>query len=361
MRLEPLAPVHLDGLCAVGLDEELWRLTVSRVGTREDMRAYVEVALAEAAAGRALPFATVERSSGRVVGSTRFANADHAHRRLEIGWTWLGRPWQRTALNTEAKYLMLRHSFDALGCIRVEFKTDVLNERSRRALIRIGAKEEGILRAHMLTADGRLRDSVYYSVLASEWPEVSRRLERMRARGSRGPAAEQAAAASAGAPAGDGSSPTPGRDLRRGRRRLLGGFELDDDPARIDLAEVHRYLSTDSYWATGRPRETVERLIREASRVVGLYQGARQIGFARTVSDGQSFAYLADVYVLPEFRGKGLGLELLREAVDNSPFADRRWLLHTADAHGLYQRLGFGAPGERLMERPAPGERPSKP
>jgi GNAT superfamily N-acetyltransferase len=131
---------------------------------------------------------------------------------------------------------------------------------------------------------------------------------------------------------------------------LPAGFELDDDLARIDLDAVYEFLST-AYWAKGRSRETVERLIREASRVVGLYHDGRQIGFARTVSDGQSFAYLADVYVLPEYRGKGLGIELVREAVENSPWADRRWLLHTEDAHALYEKFGFGPGGRKLMER----------
>jgi ribosomal protein S18 acetylase RimI-like enzyme len=135
------------------------------------------------------------------------------------------------------------------------------------------------------------------------------------------------------------------------RRELATGFELDDDRARVDIDELHRFLSTEAYWALGRPRETVERLVREASRVVGLYHRQRLVGFARAVSDGVSFAYLADVYVLPEFRGRGLGIELVREAVDGSPFADRKWLLHTGDAHGLYKKLGFGEPSERLMER----------
>ena len=135
------------------------------------------------------------------------------------------------------------------------------------------------------------------------------------------------------------------------KRALAGGLELDDDPERVDVDAVHRFLANDSYWARGRPRETVERLVREASRVVGLYDGPRQVGFARAFTDGVSIAYLADVYVLPEYRGRGLGLELAREIVDGSPFADRKWLLHTADAHGLYAKLGFGAPSERLLER----------
>ena len=135
------------------------------------------------------------------------------------------------------------------------------------------------------------------------------------------------------------------------RRELGDGYELDDDPDRIDLDAVHAYL-TASYWAEGRSRETVERLVRTAQRVVGLYAGAEQVGFSRAVSDDASLAYLADVYVLPAHRGRGLGVELVREMIDNGPYAERRWLLHTRDAHELYRRFGFGLPGERLMERP---------
>jgi len=135
------------------------------------------------------------------------------------------------------------------------------------------------------------------------------------------------------------------------RRELPGGFELDDDRDRVDVAELHRFLSTEAYWALGRTPETVERLVREATRVVGLYHDGRLVGFARAASDGVAFVYLADVYVLPEHRGRGLGLELVREVVEGSPLAERKWLLHTRDAHGLYAKLGFGPPSERLMER----------
>ena len=135
------------------------------------------------------------------------------------------------------------------------------------------------------------------------------------------------------------------------RRELPGGYELDDDPARIDIEAVHRFLSEEAYWAEGRPREVVEDLIRSAARVVGLYDGTNQVGFARVVSDGHTLAYLADVYVLPAHRGRGLGVELVREAVEEGRFAGLRWLLHTRDAHRLYGRFGFGRPSERLMER----------
>jgi GNAT superfamily N-acetyltransferase len=139
------------------------------------------------------------------------------------------------------------------------------------------------------------------------------------------------------------------------RRELPGGYELDDDRGRIDVDAVHRYLSEESYWAAGRSRETVERLVDEAARVVGVYHGEAQVGFARAVSDGVAVAYLADVYVLPDHRGYRLGKELVAEMVERGPYAHVRWLLHTRDAHTLYEQFGFAAPGERLMERQVSG------
>jgi RimJ/RimL family protein N-acetyltransferase len=177
VRLEPLGLHHLDALSAVGLDPTIWANGASRMESRDDMRRYVETALTEQRAGTALPFATVERASNTVVGSTRFANAVHEHRRVEIGWTWISPRWQRTGVNTEAKYLMLRHAFDVLGCQRVELKTNALNARSRAAMRRIGAKEEGTLRSHMIQPDGSVRDSVYFSVIDREWTQVKEHIE----------------------------------------------------------------------------------------------------------------------------------------------------------------------------------------
>jgi GNAT superfamily N-acetyltransferase len=136
------------------------------------------------------------------------------------------------------------------------------------------------------------------------------------------------------------------------KRELGGGLELDDDKGRVDRAEVHRFLSEESYWAAGRPRETQDRLIEEASRVVGLYDGARQIGFCRAFTDGLALAYLADVYVLSEYRGRGLGEALVREMVESGPYAQVKWILHTTDMHALYRKLGFAEPSQKLMERP---------
>jgi N-acetyltransferase len=177
VRLEPLTRDHLDALCEVGLDEDLWRWIPKPVHSRDDMQDYIRTALQWQADGTAIPFATVERSTERIVGSTRYMNIDRPNRHVEIGATWVGAPWQRTAINTEAKYLMLRHAFEELGCMRVELKTDELNQRSRNAILRIGAKQEGIFRKHVLCADGRQRNSVYFSIIDSEWPEVKASLE----------------------------------------------------------------------------------------------------------------------------------------------------------------------------------------
>jgi RimJ/RimL family protein N-acetyltransferase len=183
VALEPLSLDHLPALEPVALDDELWRLAVARVRDRDELRAYVEQALDEQRRGVSLPFAIVHAGSGRAAGSTRFGNVDRANGRVEIGWTWVGREWQRTAVNTEAKYLLLRHAFETLGCIRVELKTDALNLRSRAAIRRLGATEEGILRRHTMTDSGRVRDTVYHSILDDEWPRVKTGLEEKLRRG----------------------------------------------------------------------------------------------------------------------------------------------------------------------------------
>lgn len=182
VRLEPLCLDHLDQLCEVGFDPRIWRWGLTLIQTPEDMENYISAALKSQDEGTALPFVTIEKSSGRVIGSTRYGNIDRDNRRLEIGWTWITPEWQRTSINTEAKYLMLRHAFEDLGCIRVQFKTDSLNDQSRQALQRIGAHEEGVFRNHMIAYGGRLRHSVFFSIIDSEWPEVRANLEEKLAR-----------------------------------------------------------------------------------------------------------------------------------------------------------------------------------
>ena len=183
VRLEPLTLTkHFDALCEIALDPDLWRWTLNVIASPEDLRGYLEEALREQAEGRSIPFATVDLVSGRVAGCTRFGNIEPRHRRVEIGWTWVGGPFQRSHVNTGAKYLMLRHAFEVWGCRRVELKTNVKNERSRAAMLRIGAREEGVLRKHAISDSGVSRDTVYYSVIDDEWPEVKARLEEMIAR-----------------------------------------------------------------------------------------------------------------------------------------------------------------------------------
>jgi N-acetyltransferase len=177
VRLVPLSMDHVPALLRVALDPEIWRWTSDSVATDDDLRSWVRSALDAQRGGNALPFTTLERASGRAVGSTRFGNYEAAHGRVEIGWTWVAPAWQRTPVNTEAKLLMLRHAFETLELRRVELKTDALNTRSRNAILRLGAREEGTLRAHTATDRGRVRDTVYHSILRDEWPDVRDRLE----------------------------------------------------------------------------------------------------------------------------------------------------------------------------------------
>lgn len=185
VRLEPLTPAHADDLEAHALDPDLWRWTLSHVESRADLDRYIAAALDEQARGRAVAFAHVLKATGRAIGSTRFGSIERAHRRVEIGWTWIGREHQRTAVNTEAKYLMLRHAFETWECLRVELKTNALNTRSRNAMLRIGCVEEGTLRQHAISDRGVTRDTVYLSILQKEWPAVKANLERMLREGGR--------------------------------------------------------------------------------------------------------------------------------------------------------------------------------
>ena len=176
VRLEPLGLQHVDDLAVAGADPAIWALTVARPADRAGIEAWVRAATANAAAGTELPFATIDLATGRAVGSTRFMSIVPDHRRLEIGWTWLAPAYQRSGANREAKLLQLTHAFEELGANRVEFKTDARNEKSRNALLGIGATFEGIFRSHMIMPTGPLRDSAWFSVIAPEWPGVKARL-----------------------------------------------------------------------------------------------------------------------------------------------------------------------------------------
>ena len=176
VRLEPMSIGHLDGLAEIAFDPPLWQWTLARPTDRAGLEAWMATAIRNAETGTELPFVTVDRASGRPIGSSRYLNIVPEHLRLEIGWTWVGSEWQRSGANREAKLLMLEHAFESLGCHRVEFKTDSLNDRARRALLGIGATFEGIFRNHMIMPEGRLRHSAWYSVVDDEWPVVKARL-----------------------------------------------------------------------------------------------------------------------------------------------------------------------------------------
>jgi N-acetyltransferase len=178
VRLEPLAEEHADGLCEAIADGELWKLPVTTVPHPDEVPAFIADAHLRLSRGRDLAFATIDLATGRVAGSTRFMKIVLPDKRLEIGYTFLGKSWQRTRINTEAKLLMLGHAFEMMKLNRVELMTDATNRVSRTAIARIGAKEEGILRRHMVMRDGRIRDSVMYSIVAEEWPAIREDLER---------------------------------------------------------------------------------------------------------------------------------------------------------------------------------------
>jgi RimJ/RimL family protein N-acetyltransferase len=180
VRLEPIRPEHVELFWHAAKDslENIFQWIPYRMQSRDDFEQVVDKALREQERGDSVVFATVERKSAQVIGSTRFMNIDRANRRVEIGSTWIAPAWHRTAVNTEAKYLMLRHAFEVWQCVRVELKTDALNQRSRNAILRIGAKEEGTLRKHVITWTGRIRDSVYFSILDMEWPTTKAALEK---------------------------------------------------------------------------------------------------------------------------------------------------------------------------------------
>ena len=179
VRLEPIRREHAELFWQAAKDsvDDIFRWIPYSMRTPEDFQGMVDKAFAEQKRGESIVFATIERGSGRVIGSTRFMNIDPINRRVEIGSTWIAPAWQRTSVNTEAKYLMLRHAFEVWGCIRVELKTDALNQKSRNAILRIGAKEEGMLRKHLITSTGRVRDTVYFSILDAEWPAAKARLQ----------------------------------------------------------------------------------------------------------------------------------------------------------------------------------------
>ncbi len=183
VRLEPMTEAHVSRLAEIGIGQSFWDFMLyGNIQTEADMRNWVLDILSRAEKGTDLPFAVIHLASGRVAGATRYLNIMPKDRGLEIGGTWYGADFQRTPVNTECKYLLMAHAFETLKCIRVQLKTDKRNERSQKAIERLGAKKEGILRNHMILLDGKYRDSVFYSILDAEWADVKKNLEEMMAK-----------------------------------------------------------------------------------------------------------------------------------------------------------------------------------
>lgn len=182
VRLEPMHARHVAGLWAAAEHADIWRWLSFTIRSKDQMRQFVESAVQKAENRQAVGYAAFAKPSAQIVGATGYWNIETAHRKLEIGASWLNPKWQRSGVNTEMKYLMLKHAFENLNCLRVEFKTDALNAPARAALQRIGATEEGVLRNHLIQPDGRIRNSVFFSIIQSEWPQVKERLQKLMAK-----------------------------------------------------------------------------------------------------------------------------------------------------------------------------------
>lgn len=320
VRLEPLEESHHAGLTEVGLDPELWRLIPTRVTNADEMMGYIRGGLAGQAAGNALPFATVDRASNRVIGSTRYMNIDAANRRLEIGSTWIARPWQRSLINVEAKYLMLRHAFETLGAMRVELKTDSMNRRSRNAIQRIGAKQEGIFRNHMLTWSGRIRHTVYFSITDAEWPGVKAGLE---------------------------------AKLRGGE---TGATRRVETLSESQIADLHG-LFQNEWWTRDRTMDDIRAMLDATAIQIGFAESAseRLIAYARVLSDQTYKALIFDVIVDPEWRDRGMGKRIMDAVIAHPQLSKVRHfeLYCRPELMPFYERWGFKDAGDglRFMRR----------
>lgn len=315
VRLAPLSMDHVDDLSTVGLDPELWRWIPFQVTTAAEMAAYIKDAQTAQAAGTALPFATVVRATGKAIGSTRYMNIDRANSRVEIGSTWIAPQFQRSQVNTEAKLLMLRHAFETLGCMRVELKTDAMNRRSRNAIQRIGALQEGIFRNHMRTSSGRIRHSVYFSIIDSEWPRVKADLE----------------------------SKLATTQPRSRRVDTLSESQIED---------LHR-LYQNEWWTKGRTLEDVRRMLDGSPVIVASAdpETGHLIAFARVITDGVYKALILDVIVDESARKTGLGKALM-DAITSHPAlasVEHFELYCRPELIPFYERWGFKEPDIRFL------------
>ncbi len=331
VRLEPLGQEHRDGLEQAAADGNLWELRFTSVPEPGGTAAYIEKALAGQAAGTMLPWAVRDLLTGRIAGSTRYHDVVAQLDRVEIGYTWYGRSWQRTHLNTTCKRMLLAHAFDSLGCKVVGFRTDILNLASQRAIEALGARRDGILRHHQSRGDGSVRDSVFYSILASEWPGIRERLER-RLESQRAPGAHEGPMAESREEIAVGR-PEDAREIAGLMERQIEEHSLPVDRRGI-AAAVTAVLDD--------PRAGFFLIARRGREA----QGAAFVAFIQSAEHGDVGAWLEEVYVIPGRRGRGIGTRLVREAVrrardvgcramDLEVTEDRQIATH------LYEREGF--------------------
>lgn len=326
VRLEPLTLEHGPDLFAVAQDGAIWRwLTAPTPSSLADMHAYIAGRLKAQADGDGLAFAVIDRSSGRAVGATRYHNVSPQHRQLEIGGTWYGTAYQRTAVNTESKYLLLRHAFETLDCVRVVFTTDAENERSRRAIERLGAIREGILRNYRIGKDGSTHLWMMYSIVGEQWPTVKARLETFLAPRIAG---EQARARSSG------------KMTYRWTRKL-------------PVDQLARLWHSVGWWTNdNRPMTRLPAALAHSHSVITAWDGGRLVGLANAVSDGHLVVYYPYILVEPPYQRQGVGAKLLALMQERYVGMRQQILISTKEAVPFYERHGFSPselPGMHIL------------
>lgn len=327
VRLEPLSLEHAPDLFEAAQDDAIWQwLSIPRPETVDELRMHIAEALTWQERGNDLPFAVIHRGSERAIGSTRYLAIVPQHRQLEIGWTWYGTAYQRTAVNTECKYLLLRHAFELLGCIRVYLTTDLRNERSQRAIERLGAMREGVLRKYRIVAkDGYHRSSVVYSIIDDEWPGVKARLE---ARLAPGIPDEQPRPRSSNKLSFRWTRKLPADQLER-LWHSVGWWTNDDRPlARLPAALAHSHS------------------------VLTAWDGDRLVGLASAISDGHLVVYYPYILVEPPYQRQGVGAKLLAMMHEKYVGMRQQILFSTKEALPFYERHGFSPsdlPGLQIL------------
>lgn len=325
--LKPLMPEHLDELVAAGQDEKIWTY-LPVIPENQSMRDYYAEAFVNRDKGVHFPFVILDKNNN-IIGTTRFGEIEPEHKKLEVGWTWYKPELWGKGYNEECKYLLLNYCFDVLKTVRVQLKTNEKNYRSRRAILRLGCKFEGIYRNHVIR-QGFIRNTAMFSILPEEWAQSKARLKDIYESKY----------------AGTYTYNTDAIQIP------LSEYSITTDKTRMQPDRIHAWLSTHSYWLPGLSYDVVKTAFDNSFCIAVLHNGV-QVGYARFVTDYSVFAYLADVYVEEEHRGQGLAKKMVETllALDWTKKI-RKFLLMTRDAHSLYEQFGYTTPQhpDRLME-----------